>query len=99
MAEATIKTDAPVNIKLLLTFTAIARESDVTKLRVLIGGLEKQFAEYTDIVLELINCEPEVIAGALIHKWPKVAPLMAKPEALDVIRKIQIYFKEKENAG
>jgi hypothetical protein len=84
--------------KLLLTFSAIARETDVTKLRTLIATLEQDYGQYVEVLKTMVSLPPESVREMVFIKYPMVKAAPIKAEAWDsIITKIQEYLKEKEN--
>ena len=96
-----IKINNPNAITLMLKFTAIAREQDVAKLRLLFAQMERDYNEYMATVQEFVNLEPAAVVEKLCARFPALQAVAVMPsvadKTLNVIEKAQAYLKEKGN--
>ena len=96
-----IKINNPNAITLMLKFTAIAREQDAAKLRLLFAQMERDYNEYMTTVQEFVNLEPAAVVEKLCARFPALQAVAVMPsvadKTLNVIEKAQAYLKEKGN--
>jgi len=96
-----IKINNPNAITLMLKFTAIAREQDAAKLRLLFAQMERDYSEYMATVQEFVNLEPAAVVEKLCARFPALQAVAVMPsvadKTLNVIEKAQAYLKEKGN--
>ena len=96
-----IKINNPNAITLMLKFTAIAREQDAAKLRLLFAQMERVYNEYMATVQEFVNLEPAAVVEKLCARFPALQAVAVMPsvadKTLNVIEKAQAYLKEKGN--
>ena len=96
-----IKINNPNAITLMLKFTAIAREQDAAKLRLLFAQMERDYNEYMATVQEFVNLEPAAVVEKLCARFPALQAVAVMPSVADktlyVIEKAQAYLKEKGN--
>lgn len=96
-----IKINNPNAITLMLKFTAIAREQDAAKLRLLFAQMERDYNEYMATVQEFVNLEPAAVVEKLCARFPALQAVAVMPsvadKTLNVIEKAQTYLKEKGN--
>ena len=96
-----IKINNPNAITLMLKFTAIAREQDAAKLRLLFAQMERDYNEYMATVQGFVNLEPAAVVEKLCARFPALQAVAVMPsvadKTLNVIEKAQTYLKEKGN--
>jgi len=96
-----IKINNPNAITLMLKFTAIAREQDAAKLRLLFAQMERDYNEYMATVQEFVNLEPAAVVEKLCARFPALQAVAVMPsvadKTLNVFEKAQTYLKEKGN--
>lgn len=84
----------PQQVKLTFKLMAIAT-LDGEPLQKVLEQLERDFAEYVEVIRPMVYLAPDFVIAKLKEQFPALADAMSNPKAVVVVRKIQDYLIRK----